>query len=424
MSDFDLNIDNYSISDIENLLKVEHPYSLNDVLKSEKMIIGVISKSSSYPVEQKSEYIEFMKSAKIRLTQHMRKQLEKTLQNEQELPDDEFVIQKDVGKVVNQISVTQSGGNSFVQHPETTSFNDIIDKNKYLNPLETYPTNIARSDLNNLKRKVIVQTVILNSLFREDYKNTKSTDFNLVLPYQFKNVLSVRLSSIQLPNVIYCFSSNKMNNIMFIEETSDDYHNKGTVILPDGNYSVSELAVALEKAINDCLKIHPPRFQVKGDEASQKITIFNDFSTFDMNFIKDVESIDFNSTLGWTMGFREKEYSCSARYTSEAVYNSAASDYIFFILNDFNNSQTQTILAMYSKSYIGDNILAMIPLKSKSYHMTFNDGSDFIEKKREYFGPVNLQRLKIELRNQFGELLDLNTMDFSFSLEVEMGYDW
>ena len=56
--------------------------------------------------------------------------------------------------------------------------------------------------------------------------------------------------------------------------------------------------------------------------------------------------------------------------------------------------------------------------------MTFNDGSDFIEKKREYFGPVNLQRLKIELRNQFGELLDLNPMDFSFSLEVEMGYDW
>ena len=96
MSDFDLNIDNYSIPDIENLLKVEQPYSLNDVLKTEKMIIGVISKSSSYPVEQKSEYIEFMKSAKVRLTQHMRKQLEKTLQNEQELPDEEFVIEKDV----------------------------------------------------------------------------------------------------------------------------------------------------------------------------------------------------------------------------------------------------------------------------------------------------------------------------------------
>ena len=69
---------------------------------------------------------------------------------------------------------------------------------------------------------------------------------------------------------------------------------------------------------------------------------------------------------------------------------------------------------MYSKSYIGNNILAMIPLTSNSFHVTFNSGNDLIEKKRDYFGPVNIQRLKIELRNQYGELLDLNKMDFSF----------
>ena len=143
-----------------------------------------------------------------------------------------------------------------------------------------------------------------------------------------------------------------------------------------------------------------------------------------MNFLKDVESRDFNSTLGWIMGFREIEYTCSARYDCESVYNSVASDYIFFVLNDFNHSQSQNILAMYSKSYIGNNILAMIPLTSRSFHICFDNGTDFIEKKRDYFGPVNLQRLKIELRNQYGELLDLNGMDFSFSLEVELGDDW
>ena len=79
---------------------------------------------------------------------------------------------------------------------------------------------------------------------------------------------------------------------------------------------------------------------------------------------------------------------------------------------------------MFQKSYIGNNILAMIPLTSNSFHICFDNGSYFIEKKREYFGPVNLQRLKIELRNQYGELLDLNGMDFSFSLEVELGYDY
>jgi hypothetical protein len=290
--------------------------------------------------------------------------------------------------------------------------------------VETFPTNIARSNLNNLKRKTIAQTVILNSLFREDYKNTSSTDFSLVLPYQFKNVLSVRLSSIQLPNVLYCFSKTKMNNLFYISECGDGPTTSGPVILPDGNYTLCELASTLQQAINEQLEINPPRFEVIAHETTQKITIMNNRNVFSINFLKDIESKDFNSTFGWILGFRQINYNGSAVYTSEAVYNSVASDYIYFILNDFNHSQSQNILAMYSKSYIGNNILAMIPLTSNSFHICFDNGSDFIEKKREYFGPVNLQRLKIELRNQYGELLDLNCMDFSFSLEVELGYDW
>ena len=66
----------------------------------------------------------------------------------------------------------------------------------------------------------------------------------------------------------------------------------------------------------------------------------------------------------------------------------------------------------------------MIPLNSNSFQTCFDNGADFIEKNRNYFGPVNIQRLKIQLLNQYGEILDLNNMDFSFSLEFEIGYDW
>jgi hypothetical protein len=236
----------------------------------------------------------------------------------------------------------------------------------------------------------------------------------------------MRLSSIQLPNVIYCFSAAKMNNMMYIAEHPADGSEgaRGTIVVPDGNYTLDNFVQMLEITINAELKIDPPRFEVISYESTQKITILNKSHTFSMNFLKDVESNDFNSTLGWTIGFRNVEYSCSTNYTTEGIYNSVASDYIFFVLNDFNHSQSQNILAMYSKSYIGNNILAMIPLTSHSFHICFDSGADFIEKKREYFGPVNLQRLKIELRNQYGELLDLNNMDFSFSLEVELGYDF
>ena len=423
-TELDLNINNYSLPELEAFLKVEAPYSLNDILKSEKQIISVISSDKKYPVDHKSHFITFIKNAKAKLVARLRKELDKTLENSEDLPPETFVIQKDVGKVVNQTSNTEAGGNSFVLNQETTSFNDVINPNKYLNPIEAFPTNIARSNLNNLKRKTITQTVILNSLFREDYENTISTDFSLVLPYQFKNVLSVRLSSIQLPNVLYCFSTAKMNNIFYVSENGVGVNASGPVLLPDGNYTLLELATALEDAINDQLVIVPPRFQVIAHETTQKITILNNVNVFTLDFIKDIKPADFNSTLGWILGFRNVEYSGSDAYTSDAVYNSVASDYIFFILNDFNNSQSQNILAMYSKSYIGNNILAMIPLTSNSFHICFDNGSDFIEKKREYFGPVNLQRLKIELRNQYGEILDLNGMDFSFSLEVELGYDW
>jgi len=44
---------------------------------------------------------------------------------------------------------------------ETITFNDVIDKEKRLEPVEAYPTNISRSNLNNLKRKTIFQTIVL-----------------------------------------------------------------------------------------------------------------------------------------------------------------------------------------------------------------------------------------------------------------------
>ncbi len=425
--DFDLNIANYSLIEVENFMKVKAPYSLNDVLKNEKMIVDVISKDPNYPVDKKSRFIEFMKQAKLRLTRNLRKQLDKTIQNEQELPDEDVVVQQNAERLVNKVSVTESGGNSFVQHPETVTFNDIINKEKRLNPVESYPTDIARGDLNKLKRKVYTQTLVLNSVFRQDYRNTQSTDFSLELPYQFKNVLSLKLSSIQLPNVIYCFSKEKMNNLVFLKETGDGEKREGTIVLPDGNYNITALAETLQKCINEQLDINPPRFFVDADTAAQKLTIRNIRNTFDMNFLKDVNSKDFNSTLGWLLGFRKKNYECSATYFAEAVYVGTSTDYVFFVLNDFNNSQTQSILAMYSQSYIGDNILAMIPISSNSVsqnNFLFDAGNLFLEKKREYFGPVNLQRFKIELRNQYGEIVDLNETDFSFSLEVEIGYDW
>jgi hypothetical protein len=136
------------------------------------------------------------------------------------------------------------------------------------------------------------------------------------------------------------------------------------------------------------------------------------------------------NTLGWIMGYRETVYSGSTTYTTEGLYNGLATDYIYFNLNDFNNSQSQSIVGLFSNSMVSSinsstsNILGMIPLTSNNWQVCFVNGNDLIEKKREYFGPVNIYKLKIQLLDQYGNIVDLNNMDFSFSIETETGYDW
>ena len=42
---------------------------------------------------------------------------------------------------------------------------------------------------------------------------------------------------------------------------------------------------------------------------------------------------------------------------------------------------------------------------------------------RQYMGPVNLERMNIQLLDEYGRILDLNNMDFSFSLVFQTVYD-
>ena len=370
-------------------------------------------------------------------------------------------------KIVNQTSTTFNGSN-YVMNKETISTNEIIEPKKYLNPVEAYTTQIARSNLNNLKRKVITQTIIFNSIYREDSLNTPSTDFTINLPNYLKNVLSMRLSSLQIPNVIYCISSKKQNNQMYISDTSNTLVK---IVFPDGNYSISEFV----NILNSLIQLTDSNYDASYNNYTKQITISNSNNTFNMCFTQNVvintgniyqthdtscignkpiidisncdviknstfvynqhncNNININqvyNTLGWIMGYRATSYSNNQSYTTEGLYNGLATDYIYFNLNDFNNSQSQSIIGLFSNSMVSSsnsstsNILGMIPLTSNNWQVCFVNGNDLIEKKREYFGPVNIYKLKIQLLDQYGDIIDLNNMDFSFSIETETGYDW
>jgi len=119
-------------------------------------------------------------------------------------------------------------------------------------------------------------------------------------------------------------------------------------------------------------------------------------------------------------------YSC---FTSTSGYNSPFPVYI-------PNAPTRLTQAqLYSANQILENrknttsyriagptttdVLAVIPLKVGG--LSFGDkyvefGSSLLQNERVYFGPVNISRMRVTLRDDKGNIVNLNGADWSFSL--------
>tara|TARA_Y100000768_G_scaffold382935_1_gene364168 strand:- start:9377 stop:11623 length:2247 start_codon:yes stop_codon:yes gene_type:complete len=107
--------------------------------------------------------------------------------------------------------------------------------------------------------------------------------------------------------------------------------------------------------------------------------------------------------------------------------------YVYIAIDDFQaNSKNYFTLA--TESLLSPNIIARINIstlleeKKKNNNNGMNTGAaiDYLTNQkniREYFGPTNINRLKISLIDEYGELLNLNDRDWSFLLTFECLYN-
>ena len=66
--------------------------------------------------------------------------------------------------------------------------------------------------------------------------------------------------------------------------------------------------------------------------------------------------------------------------------------------------------------------MARISITNDANTVLFNNASDCILKKRDYFGPVKLERMNIRILNRFGDVINLNKNDYSIVFEVTQLY--
>jgi hypothetical protein len=123
------------------------------------------------------------------------------------------------------------------------------------------------------------------------------------------------------------------------------------------------------------------------------------------------------------MGFREGYYENALTYVSEGIINLLGPRYIYLVVDDFNNNVNDGFYAAFSSSILNKNILARISLQGSVFNLMSKDNFNLITTPRQYFGPVDIQKLQIQLLDEYGRILNLNNMDYSFCLTFQTIYE-
>ena len=303
----------------------------------------------------------------------------------------------------------------------------------------TQPSDIVAGNLNPIKRRILKKILLIDTKFRHTYtqapgslnlvdstgtpicvepiptnNTTLSTDFTFQLPNIVKNIASMKLTALEIPNSIYVFDSSATcvtyglgTNVFIIDTTN--------IVIPEGNYTHTELQLLLNTIL-------PAGITIDAPTADNKFRISNTSGadiTIDFRVPWNVNrNIMLNA--GWILGFRTSTYTVvdGSTLSSEGLYDATGSKYLYLLVNDFNSNVHNNFVGVFDRSLTNPNILTRIPQSMHSSGMIYQYTTDVVLKQRNYFGPVNIERLHIQLIDEHGRIVNLNNMDFSFTLEL------
>jgi hypothetical protein len=315
--------------------------------------------------------------------------------------------------------VKEEGSSLIIEKPRS----DYIDSN---------PKTVLAGDMNPLLNTPTIKKYLnIDTRFRENYYGTLSTNFGVNLPISINNVISLNLSAIELPKTFYNISRIFGSNYFSVVRGSSVKN----VVVPDGNYDPVLLCEYLTNYMIDSGAPFSDIWfatDINLNSGSGKIIaslIASPASTvpFSLHFQLDVNGSDNKNTplplkLGWKMGFRNGVYENNTTYVTEGLPDLSGSKYIYLVVDDFNNNVNNGFYSAFTASIMNNNILARISLGGVAFD-DVQKSESISTYYRKYFGPVDVNKLQIQLLDEYGRILDLNNMDYSFCLAMQVIYD-
>lgn len=291
----------------------------------------------------------------------------------------------------------------------------VPDNELFINPLKT------------ITRKLNIH---FDSCFRKNYYLQNPTDYTYTLPESINNIVSMRLSSLDIPSSWHTISFVSGTNRFVIEIKEDHDCNIYEIVIPDGNYTVDELITYLNNnyfymSEND-EKLRYIKVSVNENSLRTVFELIDapEEVRFSLYFTEE-GTINIMKCLGWLLGFRLGKYiNIDDAIQSEGLIDIEGNRYLYFALDDFQKNKSNQHIVYFDNNTINEGILGKIYLYNGRFSLNIleDEGCNHT-KVRKYFGPIRLSKIRISILDKFGEIIDLNHMDYSFSLELEILYN-
>ena len=222
-------------------------------------------------------------------------------------------------------------------------------KNKELESVYVSPIN--QGIVNDIRRNIITTQISIDSKFRKNYFSSTSSNFVVNLATPLKNVISMKMSSMEIANIQHVVSETLGTNGFKITKTpSSGTSVSATIKIPSGNYDTIPLETALNGVNTDTNTLSYAGCTISIDSSTMRTTIAgsSDGDRLEMDFQNLVhQNAPPMKTLGWVLGFRKKQYKGQQSYTGEGTVDLAGCKYIFLCINDFKNTTQDVCTILY-----------------------------------------------------------------------------
>lgn len=314
---------------------------------------------------------------------------------------------------------------------------------------------------NSDNKRTITRILTVDSKFKDDDRKNTTSHFQVSFPERINEVTKMEIMEYSGPSAIRMISGAQQNNFFTLTLKYSDATPDATKVIKSPDTYRIERSIMTSATIIEFINNINAQLNVAGDDFEYGSFKFNheivagvslneiimdrtisfvydptvsNVSEVILDFVSPIPGqstvpVVFEKSLGYILGFRKGKVSSSV-LSNNKYYIEAASlvdlndfKYAYLIVDDFISNSETNIITSEVKSQgncagslrHGGNILGKIIYRNE---LNYNMYNRVISTPREYYGSVDIQKLKIALVNEYGDYIDTQELDWSFTLRL------